>query len=82
MKAEKAAKYKELKLNKDKKTFEEWFLNYRPDDIKSKNEDIKSKNEDIKSKTLKRKKRKTKTKKRNIFNVYNSKSRKNKKGIY
>jgi hypothetical protein len=32
MKAEKAKKYKEYKLSKDKKKYEEWFLNYRPDD--------------------------------------------------
>ena len=35
IKAEKAGKYKELKLSKNKKLFEEWFLNYRPDEIKT-----------------------------------------------
>ena len=33
MKAEKAAKYKELKQSGNKKEFEEWFLNYKPDDF-------------------------------------------------
>ena len=34
----KSEKYKELKGNKNKaKEFEEWFLNYKPDDIKNKN---------------------------------------------
>ena len=32
MKAEKAAKYKELKQSKNKREMEEWFLNYKPDD--------------------------------------------------
>jgi len=74
MKAEKAAKYKELTKNKNKKEFEEWFLNYRPDDIKTKKEETKSK-------TIK-KKRQRKTSKSGIFNIYGSKSRKNKKGLY
>ena len=67
MKAEKAAKYKELKQLNDKKQFEEWFLNYRPDDIKTQKE---NKNLKIKTKT------KTKTSKRK------SKTRKNKKGVF
>ena len=74
MKAEKAVKYKELKQSKDKKLFEEWFLNYRPDAIKEEKE--KNKKSDQK------KKRKRKTKKNNFFNLYGSKSRKNKKGLY
>lgn len=72
MKAEKAAKYKEFKKNKDDKSFEEWFLNYRPDDIK-----IKPKTKS-KSKTVKKRK-KMKTNNTGIFNIYASKSRKNKK---
>jgi hypothetical protein len=76
MKAEKAAKYKELKNNNNKKDFEEWFLNYRPDDIKTQKEETKSK-----SKTIKKRKKRN-TSKSGIFNIYGSKSRKNKKGIY
>jgi hypothetical protein len=75
MKAEKAAKYKELKEGKDKKKFEEWFLNYRPDDIKT------SKLERKAEKSKKKKKRQTR--KNGFLNPYNSnKTRKNKKGIY
>ena len=35
MRAEKAKKYKEIKESKNKKELEEWFLNYRPDDMKN-----------------------------------------------
>ena len=76
MKTEKAAKYKEFKQSNDKKKFEEWFLNYKPDDIKTNKEE-----ESIKSdnKTIRKKKRKTKKK---FLNIYDSKSRKNKKALY
>jgi hypothetical protein len=73
MKAEKAAKYKEFKDSNDTKQFEEWFLNYKPDDIKT--DKIIHLHKDKK----KNKRRKTK---KNIFNIYGSKSRKNKKGLY
>ena len=77
MKAERAAKYKELKQSKNKKLFDEWFLNYKPDEIKTKKE------EDSNDKKRKeRKKKKSKTKKNGIFNLYGSKSRKNKKNLY
>jgi len=75
IKAEKAIKYKEFKENNDKKHFEEWFLNYKPDDI-NRNEDI------IVKEKSKNKKKKQKTKKNIFFNIYGSKSRKNKKHIY
>jgi len=76
IKAEKAAKYKELKHSKDKHLFEEWFLNYRPDDIKT------SKEERKQEKKYK-KRRKSQRKKNLLFNLYgNKKTRKNKKGIY
>jgi hypothetical protein len=79
MKAEKAAKYKEFKKNKDDKSFEEWFLNYRPDDIKSQKDVDKSNTKTkSKSKTVKKRK-KMKTNNSGIFNIYASKSRKNKK---
>ena len=73
IRAAKAAKYKELKKSKNKKAFEEWFLNYKPDDIKSQKE---------KSKTQTAKKRKKKTTKRGFFDLYSTKSRKNKQAIY
>ena len=87
MKAEKAAKYKEFKKNNDKKAFEEWFLNYRPDDIKTQKEEKKTKSKstksksNTKSKTVKKRKKRT-TNKYNFFNIYRSKTRKNKKGLY
>jgi hypothetical protein len=77
MKAKKAEKYRELKQSKNKKMFEEWFLNYRLDDIKNKKDVLKD--EKKKNKT-KRKKRKSN--KNSFFNLYGSKTRKNKKDIY
>jgi len=75
MKAEKAEKYKELKKNENKKMFEEWFLNYRPDDIKIQREN----NSTIK---IVKKRKKRKTRKAGFFNIYGTKSRRNKKAIY
>ena len=75
IKAEKAEKYKEFKQTGKKKMFEEWFLNYKPDDI---NKDITKNNNKLKKKS------KSKNKKIGFFNLYNnsSKTRKNKKNIY
>lgn len=78
MRAEKAAKYKEFKQSNDKKKFEEWFLNYRPDDIKTKKEEKASKK--INKKITKKGKKTIKKNKTSFFNIYGSKSRKNKKG--
>ena len=78
MRAEKAAKYKEFKQSNDKKKFEEWFLNYRPDDIKTKKEE-KASNK-INKKITKKGKKTIKKNKTSFFNIYGSKSRKNKKG--
>ena len=44
IKAHKALKYKELKNGTNKKVFEEWFLNYRPDSKATSNSNINSKN--------------------------------------
>jgi len=77
IKAEKAKKYKEFKQSNNKKLFDEWFLNYKPDDIKI--------DKLINETTNKKKKSKRKkTKKTGILNPYNnsSKTRKNKKNIY
>lgn len=76
MKAEKAAKYKEFKKSNDKKMFEEWFLSYKPDELKRIKEDNK------KIKTPKSKKRKSRGKKLGLFDIYGSKTRKNKKALY
>ena len=77
MKAERAAKYKELKKNNNKKLFDEWFLSYKPDDIKADKDNKKTK-------TKKRTKKKTKKKKEgNFLYFYDSKkTKKNKKSIY
>jgi hypothetical protein len=77
MKAEKAAKYREFKETKNKKMFEEWFLSYKPDELKL----LKETKNTNKKKKLK-KKSKTKSKNLSVFNIYGSKTRKNKKGIY
>jgi hypothetical protein len=71
MKAEKAAKYKEFKETNNRKLFEEWFLSYKPDELKSMNET---------KKTNVKRKRISKSKKTGIFKIYGSKTRKNKKG--
>ena len=81
MRAEKAKKYKELKKKGDKKQFEEWFLNYKPDEG-SKNTDEDTKNKTTKNKTTKNKTTKNKktrrNKKKNLFiNPYENKSKKN-----
>jgi len=78
LKAEKAAKYKELSANKDKKQFEEWFLSYKPDA----NDDNKKEKDTIKEKKNDKRKTKKRIHKRNrksssLFNLY--KTRKNKK---
>jgi hypothetical protein len=78
MKAEKATKYKEFKQSNDKKKFEEWFLNYRPDDIKTSKEEKASKK--MNKKITKKGKKTIKKNKTSFFNIYGSKSRKNKKG--
>ena len=68
MKAEKAKKYKELKKNNDTKAFEEWFLNYKPDNT----EQPKQPKRTPKNKTAKKKR----TKKRGgVFDLYGTKSR-------
>ena len=58
MRAEKAAKYKELKKTNNKKEMEDWFLNYKPD------KPLENSNyNDVKSKSNKKSKSKSKTKK-------------------
>ena len=70
MRAHKAAKYKEIKQNGNKEEIEEWFLNYKPDDIKYK------KSSTIKNKKPEKKiKRKVGTKKNKGFAIYGGKTR-------
>jgi hypothetical protein len=50
MRADRAVKYKELKQKSDKKELEEWFLNYKPENLKNKPENLKDKPENLKDK--------------------------------
>jgi len=87
IRAHKAEKYKELKQKGNKEEFQEWFLNYKPDDFKKKKEEDmenkknKNKNKTTKTKTTKTKTTKTKThrkkrtKKYNKFAIYGGKTR-------
>jgi hypothetical protein len=82
IRTEKAKKYKELKKKGDKKEFEEWFLNYNPDDaIQNKKYNDKITNKTNK-KTKSNKTKKNKTKQKSLFNIYGKKSRKNKNELY
>jgi hypothetical protein len=75
IRAHKSQKYKELKAKKNNKEFEEWFLNYKPE-----NKFIEKNDSKIGKKTKKTKKKKTT--KKNLFNFYGNKTRRNKKELY
>jgi hypothetical protein len=70
MRANKAAKYKQLKQKGDKEEMEEWFLNYKPDDIKNIKLEMSIKPD------KKKRKKKTGTKKNKILALYGGKTRK------
>lgn len=73
MRAHRAEKYRELKKSENKKEFEEWFLNYKPDENKSKiNKEIKEKRE--KKKKNGKKRANKKTKKKGILGLYGGKT--------
>jgi hypothetical protein len=72
IRSHKAEKYKELKEKGNKEEFEEWFLNYKPDNFKNK------KLLDKKENKPKTKKRKPKTKKNKSLAIYGGKTRRNK----
>ena len=55
IRSHKAAKHKELKQKQNKKEFEEWFLNYKPDDFKNKKSDDLNNKKKIKNKSKKHK---------------------------
>jgi hypothetical protein len=83
IKTERAKKYRELKESKDKKVYEEWFLNYKPDDIKTSKAVNNTENKIKNTKNRKTQNRKTKKAKKNgFFNPYSLKSRKNKKPLF
>jgi len=78
MRAEKAAKYKELKQTKKKAELDEWFLNYKPDQ----NKNIDNLEEGKKEKKKKKKTKKPKKTKKSFFDFYGKKTRKNKNELY
>ena len=72
IRAHKAEKYKEIKQKGDKNEMEEWFLNYKPDDIKNKKIEKSQKGKKID----KKKKRNVGTKKnKGILAIYGGKTR-------
>ena len=78
----KSDKYKELKINKNKKEFEEWFLNYKPDVLRENKELNKIKKQIDKQKSKKRNTSATKSKKNKskyFFNIFGKKLNKTKK---
>jgi hypothetical protein len=85
MRAEKAKKYSELKKSGNRKEFEEWFLNYKPDDKQQKENNLKN-NKTNKKQTRENKKTRQKKHKKpkfsKLFNIYGRKTKKNRKEIY
>ena len=77
IRSNKAEKYKELKEKGDKKEFEEWFLNYKPDDFKKKTLNDKNDKKENKPKP-KTKKRKPRSNKSKTLAIYGGKTRRNK----
>ena len=84
MRAHKAIKYKELKESKDKAQFEEWFLNYKPDDSKNKDKDkdeasshqsVKKNHKKNYKKTKKNQKSKKKKRNNSYLAIYGGKTR-------
>jgi hypothetical protein len=87
MRAHKAEKYKELKQKKNAKEFEEWFLNYNPNEVEQKKKDkkplskMKAKNPNTNtSKPRSKPRSKTKSNPARFFNINigGKKTRKNK----
>ena len=74
IRAHKAEKYKELKKSGDKKAFEEWFLNYKPDEIKLKNKGEKGDKDNKNKKNSKSKKTRKNKKRKGILGLYGGKT--------
>jgi hypothetical protein len=84
----KSDKYKELKVNKNKKDFEEWFLNYKPDVLRE-NKELKKIQTKIKKQKSKKAdkiltknkitKNKNKNKSKYFFDIFGKKLNKTKK---
>ena len=78
IRAHKAEKYKELKQKEDTNEFEEWFLNYKPDTNKRKENGEKKENKENngkKEKNSKKKKKKVTNRKNKILALYGGKTR-------
>jgi len=87
MRAHRATKFKELKDKKGTKEFEEWFLNYKPENKMAKSETTKTNKSEKTTKSIKKTKPKPKSvknpkKKKMAFNFWGKKTRKNKKQLY
>ena len=80
MRAEKAAKYRELKQTKNKSELNEWFLSYKPE--QSKNPLEEEKNGKKKKSNKNKNKNKNRKTRKPFFDFYGKKSRKNKKDLY
>jgi len=70
MRAEKTEKYKVLKQKGNKEEFEEWFLNYKPDDIHNKKIENNNKINKSYKKTKNKKTKNKKTKKNKYIEMY------------
>ena len=86
IRAEKATKYKELKENINKDLFQEWFLNYKPDELHKRKEKNDKNDDKKKKKTLKNKTNKTnktnKKQNKSFIDPYGRNNKKtNKKGL-
>ena len=82
MRAHKAEKYQELKQKGDKAEFDEWFLNYKPDDLKNKSknpDDFKNKQDNKKTDDKKPDIKKTDDNKQDNKKTKNNKPDNNKK---
>jgi hypothetical protein len=82
MRAHKAEKYQELKQKGDKAEFDEWFLNYKPDDLKNKSknpDDFKNKQDNKKTDIKKTDNKKTDDNKQDNKKTKNNKPDNNKK---
>ena len=83
MRADRAVKYKELKQKGDKKELEEWFLNYKPENLKDKPENLKdkpeNKNNNTNSKSNTKKKLNKKSRRSILLDLYGSKQKTYKK---
>ena len=79
IRAHKSNKFKELKNKRGTKEYEEWFLNYKPEDIRLKKEEQQKFKLSKKIKKIKKSKNSNKkSKKRNNFlNLFTKKTRKN-----